>query len=59
MLVESARAWVGGDTESPLQNDCDPMAIPLSGELFRLWVWSEEGLEVCGREAEPVGEGWE
>ena len=59
MLVESAGPWAGGDTESPLQNDWEPMAMPLSGELLRLWVWSELGLEAGGREVEPVGEGCE
>lgn len=55
-LVESAATWDGGETESPLQKDWDPMAIPLSGEL-RLWAWSELGLEAGGR-VEPVGEAW-
>ena len=37
MLADSVCTWDGGETESPLQNDCEPMAMPLSGEL-RLWV---------------------
>lgn len=56
MLVESAGPWAGGDTESPLQNDWDPIAIPLSGELFLLLL---EGLEVAGSRVEFDGERWE
>lgn len=56
MLVESAGPGAGGDTESPLQNDCDPIAIPLSGEVFLLLL---EGLEVAGSRVEFDGEGWE
>jgi hypothetical protein len=53
MVVESAGPGAGGETESPLQKDCDPIAMPLSGELFPAL---DEGLEVAGIR---VGEGWE
>ena len=55
-VVESAGPGAGGETESPLQKDCDPMAMPLSGELFPAL---DEGLEVAGSRVEPEGEGWE
>ena len=53
MVVESAGPGAGGETESPLQKDCDPIAMPLSGELFPAL---DEGLEVAGIR---VGEVWE
>ena len=56
MVVESAGPGAGGETESPLQKDCDPIAMPLSGELFPAL---EEGLEVVGRRVELEGDGWE
>ena len=59
ILVESAGPCAGGETESPLQNEWDPIAMPLSGELFPLWVWLEEGLEVDGSMVEVEGDGWE
>lgn len=33
--------------------------MPLSGELFPLWVWLDEGLEVGWSKVEFEGEGWE
>ena len=55
-LVASVGPCAGGDTESPLQKDWGPIAIPLSGELF---LGLEEGLEVDGSRVELEGEVWD